>query len=190
MKGRGGRPCGPPAHRTNVLIREDAWRLAQKSNINISEFFSEVLVKTLGDRTEIELSEIRQRKVKLETELGELNGRELLLLNDLRNKSSRLMEIRAEELSDAYYLKELLVTKLVDGRTRKRSHFRAGFMIDVDADALDADMRAGKVTRDSPLEDFMRYSPRIMKASFRKEIKEKMILEMQQQAAIQQEVPR
>lgn len=185
---RMGRPKGEPKVHTNIYIKEKAYFLIKASGINVSDLISDAAIMIFGDEKEMELRQVRDKLVNLETELLALRAREAILTGELSKKEEVLIGLRAERLCDAWYLRSIL--KEGKGMTGARG-LLGGWdirMEEKDYNKMVKDLREGRMSTDSPLEDFEQFHPSIRKPHVRDNIRTRLHQELLAEHNLQIEV--
>ena len=187
-KGKLGRPAGERKVITTIYLKERARMLAHAQGINIGELVSDVIMNIYADPKEMELSQVRQRLVALETETAQLRVKESTILDALRKKDKIMLEYKVEKLCDAWRLRNLL--REGKGLTGARG-LLGGWDIKM-GESEYADMaeslRDGTLSVNSPIEDFAQFHPLIRSFRLRAEAKEQFRLELETEGQFQTEV--
>ena len=185
---RMGRPKGEPKVHTNVYLKEKAYVLIKASGVNVSDLISDAAIMIFGNEKEMELRQVRDRLVNLETELVSLKAREAILTGELNKKGEVLIGLRAERLCDAWYLRSLL--KEGKGMSGARG-LMGGWdvrMEERDYNEMMRQLRDGRLSTVSPLEDFEMFHPSIRKPRLRDNIRTRLHQELLAEHNLQAEV--
>ena len=183
-----GRPKGEPKVHTNVYLKQKAYALIKASGINVSDLISDAAIMIFGNEKEMELRKVRDRLVNLETELVALKAREAIITAELNKKEEVLISLRAERLCDAWYLRSLL--KEDKGMTGARG-LMGGWdvrMEERDYSEMMKQLRNGRMSVDSSLEDFEQFRPFIRDPRKRNEIKTRLYQELLEERNLQERI--
>ena len=183
-----GRPKGEPKVHTNVYLKQKAYALIKASGVNVSDLISDAAIMIFGNEKEMELRKVRDRLVNLETELVALKAREAIITAELKKKEEVLISLRAERLCDAWYLRSLL--KEGKGMTGTRG-LMGGWdirMEERDYSEMMKQLRIGRMSVDSSLEDFEQFHPFIRDPRKRNEIKTRLYQELLEEHHLQESI--
>ncbi len=174
-----GRPRGQPKQLTTVYLSLEAINLMQKNKVNKSQFFDQVAIMTYADPERVKLSELYERKAKLEVELAGVEAQISLSEVKLAEANRIRRETEIERLVDAWYFRKLLT----EGRAHGKQGLSSGYYLSVDYDKYLSDRRTGRVSDSSPPEMLLAYTPKIFNPRTRSEAKADMAAEMRLQEA-------
>ena len=177
--GKVGRPRGGFKHHTTVYLSVEAISLLEKNRVNKSQFFDQVAIMTYSDPDRLKLSELRERKAKLDVETASVEAQISLLEARIAESRRIREEADAERLVDAWYFRKLVK----EGRAHGKSGLANGYYLRVDYDAYMSDARKGLVSESSPVEQFLPYAPKIFDEKTRRIAKIEMLAEIRMQEA-------
>lgn len=174
-----GRPKGRPKELTTVYISTEAISLLARNKVNKSQFFDQVTLMTFSDPDRLKLSELRERKGNIEVELASLEAQIRQLEARMQEAARIRRETDIERLVDAWFFRKLVK----EGRAHSKRGLANGYSLSVEFEDFLSDRRRGLVSDDSPLEQFLPYSPLITSRRGRIDAK----LQMAEEMAIREE---
>ena len=172
-----GRPRGVPKKVTTVHLSFEALALLDKNQVNKSQFFDQVAIMTYSDPDRLKLSELRERKAKLDVEIASVQAQVELLESRIAEGKRLRQEADAERLVDAWYFRKLVR----EGRAHGKNGLSGGYYLKVDYDAYVSDVRRGLVSGDSAPEQLLPYAPKIFDEKTRRNAKIEMLSELRLQ---------
>lgn len=179
--GKVGRPKGDIKRTTSIYLDVRAIKLLEQNHVNMSQFFSQVALLTYADPIRLELSQLREKKAKLEVDIAAVEA-QIQLVEARRVEADRIrLEVEVERLVDAWYFRKLLL----EGRAHSRRGLLGAYHLEVDYEHYIADRQSRRVSENSPPELFLSYAPVIRNDRARASAKLEMAAELRLQAEVQ-----
>ena len=187
-KRRPGRPKTKQYTHVSLSLDTSAYLLLKGAEINASQWLSDVISSSLGDRATMELNVLLKRRGEVEADLARLNA-QIMIVSEQKKKNDVIMaELYAEKHCDMWYLKRLLKQ---GKRPPTARGLHGGFDIRMSEKsfiAMSRDLQQGKISGDSPIEYFTQFEPYITNAKLREAVKAEMLQELLEAGRVEEVV--